>query len=100
MGGGPGPKPEHLLAVLPFAEPTAIFDRIRKKHPNIKFSYHNLASADTVWKGSKNVPKGECNNPRSLRHGSRVLSGPIDGISLRSRHLLAFQRYTKILPYS
>lgn len=73
MGGGPDPKPEHLLAVLPFAEPTVIFDKIRKKHPNIKFSYHNLASADTVWKGSKNVPKGECNNPRSLRHGSRVL---------------------------
>lgn len=59
MGGGPDPKPEHLLAILPFAEPTAVFDRIRKNHPNIKVSYHNLAFADVVWKGLKSVPKGE-----------------------------------------
>ena len=69
MGGGPDPKPEHLLAILPFAEPTAIFDRIRKKHPNIKVSYHNLAFADTVWKGLKSVPKGEliCTHGRTAR---------------------------------
>lgn len=59
MGGGPDAEPEHLLAVLPFPEPTAIFDRIRKKHPHIKCSYYSLAFVDTPWKSLKSVPRGK-----------------------------------------
>ncbi|KAI4178564.1 MAG: hypothetical protein LQ346_007401 [Caloplaca aetnensis] len=54
MGGGP--KPEHLLVILPFDPPTAIFDRIRRRHPHIKITFHQLHFTDTPWKARSQVP--------------------------------------------
>ncbi|KAL8680347.1 MAG: hypothetical protein Q9186_003468 [Xanthomendoza sp. 1 TL-2023] len=55
MGGG-GPKPEHLLVILPFDAPTAIFDRIRRNHPHIKITFRQLHFTDTPWKARSQVP--------------------------------------------
>lgn len=69
MGGGPGAKPEHMLVVVPFEEPTAIFDRIRKRHPHIKITYRNLSFNETPWKGTQEIPRGlpsPMKSPRSI----------------------------------
>lgn len=58
MGGGPDSKPEHLLVILPFKEPTEIFDRIKKNHPNIKITFKSLLFTSTPWKGEEEIPKG------------------------------------------
>ncbi|KAI4182452.1 MAG: hypothetical protein L6R41_005963 [Letrouitia leprolyta] len=54
MGGGF--KPEHLLVILPFTAPTAIFDRIRRNHPHVKITYHQLHFTATPWKAREQVP--------------------------------------------
>ena len=56
MGGGPGPKPENLLVILPFDEPTAIFDRIRQNHPHINIIFHQLKFSNTPWQAKASVP--------------------------------------------
>jgi len=83
MGGGPDLKQEHMLAILPFAEPTAIFDRIRKNHPNIKISFHSVTFAETVWKGLKEVPKGKHRLASATInwHACNVHTNVIDGYS-------------------
>lgn len=58
MGGGPDPKPEHLLIILPVPEPSQIIERIEKKHPNIKITFKNLSLTDTPWKGIEDIPRG------------------------------------------
>ena len=58
MGGGPAEKPEHLLAILPFPEPTAILDRIRKNHPHIQITFRHLQFG-TFDEGLQHIPKGE-----------------------------------------
>ena len=58
MGGGPGVKPEHMLVILPFQEPTAILDRIRKNHSHIKITFRNLTFNETPWKGVQEIPRG------------------------------------------
>ncbi|MCJ1459090.1 hypothetical protein MMC28_009467 [Mycoblastus sanguinarius] len=58
MGGGPDTKPENLLVILPFREPTEIFERIKKNHPNIRITFQSLAFTDTPWKGIEDVPRG------------------------------------------
>ncbi|KAL8875563.1 MAG: hypothetical protein Q9198_006096 [Flavoplaca austrocitrina] len=55
MGGGQ--KSEHLLVILPFESPNAIFDRIRRNHPYIKITFYQLAFTDTPWKGRFEVPR-------------------------------------------
>lgn len=55
MGGGP--KPEHLLVILPFKEPVEIFDRIRKNHPNIRITFRSLLYTSTPWKGMEEIPE-------------------------------------------
>ncbi|KAI4267031.1 MAG: hypothetical protein LQ337_008555 [Flavoplaca oasis] len=55
MGGGQ--KSEHLLVILPFESPNAIFDRIRRNHPHIKITFYQLAFTDTPWKGRFEVPR-------------------------------------------
>ncbi|KAF6229873.1 hypothetical protein HO133_004210 [Letharia lupina] len=57
MGGGPDSKPEHLLVILPFKEPTEIFNRIRKNHPNIKITFKSLLFTSTPWMGEEDIPK-------------------------------------------
>lgn len=56
MGGGPDPKPEHLLVVIPFPEPTAIFERIKKNHPNISITYRSSANPYEVWDKRETAP--------------------------------------------
>ncbi|CAF9935298.1 MAG: hypothetical protein ALECFALPRED_006356 [Alectoria fallacina] len=56
MGGGPDTKPEHLLVILPFKEPTEIFDRIKKNHPNIKITFKSLFISSSPWKGVEEIP--------------------------------------------
>lgn len=58
MGGGPDRKPEHLLVILPFPEPTEIFDRIRKNYPHIKITFRMLLFTDSPWEGREEIPKG------------------------------------------
>ncbi|GAB7347444.1 hypothetical protein MBLNU459_g4362t1 [Dothideomycetes sp. NU459] len=41
MGGGP--PEEHVLCTLPFAEPTAILERLKKRFPKVKFTYRNVS---------------------------------------------------------
>ena len=58
MGGG-GPKPEHLLVILPFREPVEELERIKRKHPNIEVTFRSLRFTDTPWKGIEEIPKGK-----------------------------------------
>lgn len=58
MGGGPSAKPEHLLVILPFPEPTAIFERIKKNHPHVTITFRRLAFG-TFDEGLQEIPKGE-----------------------------------------
>ena len=39
MGDAFRPEKEHILCLLPFPENREILDGIRKKHPNVKFTY-------------------------------------------------------------
>ncbi|MCJ1417051.1 hypothetical protein MMC32_003390 [Xylographa parallela] len=52
MGGGPDQEPEHLLCTLPFPEPKAILDRIRKNYPHIQITYRDLSHQDPFAKDS------------------------------------------------
>ncbi|MCJ1283660.1 hypothetical protein MMC26_002991 [Xylographa opegraphella] len=52
MGGGPDKTPEHLLCTLPFPEPKAVLDRIRKNHPQIQITYRDLSHQDAFAKES------------------------------------------------
>lgn len=55
--GDAGPEPENLLVILPFREPTEVFERIRKNHPHIKITFKRLIFTDTPWKGVEDIPK-------------------------------------------
>lgn len=64
MGGGSSDHTkEHLLIVLPFAEPKAVIERIEKKHPDLKVTYKELYYADTPWKAEDEVPEGGSSAP-------------------------------------
>ncbi|MCJ1316697.1 hypothetical protein MMC15_002018, partial [Xylographa vitiligo] len=52
MGGGPDKTTEHLLCTLPFPEPKAILDRIRKNYPDIQITYRDLSHQDAFAKDS------------------------------------------------
>ena len=65
MGGGPDSKPEHLLVILPFEEPTEIFERIRKNHPNIKITFINQRFTPRALWQSGGIPTG-FNDPHSF----------------------------------
>ena len=58
MGGGPGIKPEHLLIILPFPEPTELLERIEKNHPHIEITYRNLHFMN-FDDGVKEIPQGQ-----------------------------------------
>ncbi|KAL8665271.1 MAG: hypothetical protein Q9168_007734 [Polycauliona sp. 1 TL-2023] len=53
---GSGPESEHLLVILPFDSPDAIFDRIRRNHPRIKITFHQIRFTDTPWKARFELP--------------------------------------------
>lgn len=67
MGGGPEQKAEHLLVILPFPEPTEIFDRMRKNHPQLKITFRMLLYSDTPWKAREAIPKGGVDSCRCRR---------------------------------
>ncbi|KAL8989881.1 MAG: hypothetical protein Q9169_008257, partial [Polycauliona sp. 2 TL-2023] len=54
MGGGPESK--NLLVILPFESPDLLFDRIRRNHPYIEITYHQLLFTDTPWKARFELP--------------------------------------------
>jgi hypothetical protein len=56
--GDAGHEPENLLVILPFREPTEIFERIKKNHPQIKITFKRLVFTDTPWKGVEDIPQG------------------------------------------
>jgi len=59
MGGGPDHKPEHLLIIIPFPEPTEILNRIREKFPYITITYKSLQFVEShSWKGAEEIPEG------------------------------------------
>ena len=66
MGGGPDSKPEHLLVILPFEEPTEIFERIRKNHPNIKITFINQRFTPRALWQSGGIPTGFNDPPSPL----------------------------------
>ena len=49
---------EHLLCLLPFPEPTAIADRIKKRYPRLKITYHQF-SLKVDWKKEEDLPNGK-----------------------------------------
>lgn len=59
MGGGHDVKPEHLLIIIPYNEPTTIIERIKKNHPNIKITFRQLHVTDTLWKAATAIPPGQ-----------------------------------------
>lgn len=65
MGGGP--KPEHLLVILPFREPVEALERIKKNHPHIEITFKNLHFTDTPWKGVEDIPKGKLTRCPTMR---------------------------------
>jgi hypothetical protein len=42
MGEAPASVKEHILCLLPFPEDTKVLDSIRKKHPNVEFTYKQI----------------------------------------------------------
>lgn len=58
MGGGPDTKPEHLLVILPFEEPTMLIARIKKRFPYIKVTYENLNFESNFEDGVREISKG------------------------------------------
>jgi hypothetical protein len=39
MGEAPPPEREHILCLLPLKEDSSILESIKKKHPNVDFTY-------------------------------------------------------------
>ncbi|KAL8732657.1 MAG: hypothetical protein Q9166_002632 [cf. Caloplaca sp. 2 TL-2023] len=84
MGGGH--KPEHLLVILPFNAPTAIFDRIRHNHPYLKITFHQLHFTDTPWKGRSQVPPEIFHDATFLITLSAIPPSPTDCPKLELIH--------------
>ncbi|KAL8922187.1 MAG: hypothetical protein Q9172_003689 [Xanthocarpia lactea] len=84
MGGGP--KPEHLLVILPFDPPNAIFDRIRRHHPHVKITFHQLRFTITPWEGRYQVPPEIFQDVTLLVTLSAIPSSPKDCPKLELIH--------------
>ncbi|KAL8833746.1 MAG: hypothetical protein Q9170_004109 [Blastenia crenularia] len=84
MGGGP--DPEHLLVILPFSAPSAIFDRIRHNHPHIKITFHQLHFTETPWKARAQVPPELFNDATLLITLSALPPSPQDCPKLELIH--------------
>ena len=60
MGGGPHAKPQHLLCTLPFPADKSIekiLDRIKKAHPQLTITYHDL-SKQAPFEKDHGIPDG------------------------------------------
>ncbi|KAL9043565.1 MAG: hypothetical protein Q9214_003253 [Letrouitia sp. 1 TL-2023] len=87
MGGGPPtPLEEHLLVLLPFPEPTAIFDRIRKNHPNVKITFRQILFTITPWNAATAVPPSLYNTATILVTLSALPPSPADCPHLKLIH--------------
>ncbi|KAL9136324.1 MAG: hypothetical protein Q9175_002469 [Cornicularia normoerica] len=89
MGGGPDAKPEHLLVILPFKEPTEVFDRIRKNHPNIKITFRSLLFSSTPWKIEDDIPKEIYKDATILVTLSALPLSPADCPNLQLIHFFS-----------
>lgn len=74
MGEAQPPEKEYVLALLPFKEDTALLESIRKRHPNVEFTYREVyyekgKPLDTT------IPDGK---PRTLHSEFRPLLTIID----------------------
>lgn len=98
MGGGPETKPEHLLFILPFPEPTGILERIKKNHPQIDITYRNLSFVN-FEDGMKELPKGGGSSSETPRRPIIQLPADIYGVPLRAvpegYHLVYTDRHTR-----
>jgi hypothetical protein len=55
------PEGETLLCILPFPEPKALLDRLRKKHPHVKILYREMLFSGPkgeMWKPTSKIPDG------------------------------------------
>ncbi|SLM39158.1 NAD(P)-binding domain [Lasallia pustulata] len=89
MGGGPDRKPEHLLVILPFPEPTEIFDRIRKNYPHIKITFRMLLFTDSPWEGREEIPKELYHDATILATLSALPPSPEDCPNLHLIHVFS-----------
>ncbi|KAI9714199.1 MAG: hypothetical protein M1812_006420 [Candelaria pacifica] len=90
MGGGSDHKPEHLLIVVPLPEPEKILDRIRKEHPNIKISYHEITLGRTTFdRDESDIPNEIYKDVTILVTLSALPSSPDDCPNLKLVHFLS-----------
>lgn len=57
MGGGLAK--EHVLCTLPFEEPKEAIERLKKRFPDAKVTYRNVAHTEDKAQLEKEIPKGE-----------------------------------------
>jgi hypothetical protein len=66
MGGGSLNDGEYVLMTLPFPEPTAILDKLKKKHPNLTIVYRPIYFYGGTFDHQDKVPDGKCFPARTL----------------------------------
>lgn len=59
MGGESLNDGEHILMTLPFPEPTAILDKLRKKHPRLTIVYRPIYFHGGTFDHQDKVPDGK-----------------------------------------
>ncbi|KAL2041559.1 hypothetical protein N7G274_005941 [Stereocaulon virgatum] len=87
--GDAGHEPENLLVILPFREPTEIFERIKKNHPQIKITFKRLVFTDTPWKGVEDIPKDFYKDATILVTLSAIPPSPEDCPKLQLIHFFS-----------
>lgn len=51
-------KSPHLVLALPYREPVAILDRLRKNHPQFKITYRQITHSKSPFIVDTEIPKG------------------------------------------
>ena len=69
MGGGEEKKPENLLIILPFPEPSDIIAHLKEKHPSLSsIRYIDTEFTDAPWQHEHKIPEGAQNLPIRTQH--------------------------------
>jgi hypothetical protein len=58
MGDASSSEKEHILCLLPFPENTELLGEIKKKHPNVEFTYKQITYALGKGLDIQTVPDG------------------------------------------
>ena len=53
--------PDHLLVILPIAEPTALLDSIKLNHPHLKITFRKYTESASNWDEQSKIPHGSYN---------------------------------------